>query len=240
MRKSVAVVIAASALSACQVQAREDSGPTVSRSYQVGNFQQVEAAGPFDVEIRTGTNFSVAAKGSEKLLDNTSVEVKGDKLVIRPKGEHGFFHFGRSHRGKATFTVTLPQLTGATLAGAGGIRVDKVNGQNFKGSVAGAGDLTIGTIDVQKLSVSLAGAGNFKAGSGKAQSAEYELAGAGDVEAKAIQTEQVKVSIAGAGGVRAHSSGTADVSIVGAGDVEISGGAKCKVSKIGAGDVRCS
>ncbi|MBV8907740.1 MAG: DUF2807 domain-containing protein [Sphingomonas sp.] len=239
MRKSVAAVIAASALSGCQVHAKEDGGPTVSRNYQVGNFQQVEAAGPFDVVIRTGGNFSVAAQGPEKLLEHTTVEVKDGKLVIHPEREGGFFHFGHSYNGKATFTVTLPQLTGATLAGAGDMNVDKVASPEFKGAVAGAGDLTIGALEVQQLKVSLAGAGNFK-GTGKAQSADYSLAGAGDVDASGIQTEQVKVSIAGAGGVKAHASGTADVSIVGAGDVEISGGAKCNVHKIGAGDVRCS
>lgn len=240
MRKSLAAVIAAAALSGCQVHAQEDGGPTVSRSYQVSDFQRVEAAGAFDVEIRTGANFSVAAKGPEKLLENTTVEVKDGKLVIRPKEEHGFFHFGRSHRGKASFTITMPSLSAATLAGAGGIRVDKVAGQNFKGVVAGSGDLSVGSIEVQQLEISLAGAGNFKGNSGKAQAAEYKVAGAGDLDAAAIQTEQLKVSIAGAGDVRAHSSGVADVSIVGAGDVEIAGGAKCSVHKVGAGDVRCS
>jgi hypothetical protein len=239
MRKSVAAVIAASALSGCQVHAKEDGGPSVSRNYQAANFEQVEAAGPFDVVIRTGGNFSVAAQGPEKLLEHTTVEVKDGRLIIRPEHEGGFFHFGHSYRGKATFTVTLPQLTGATLAGAGNMNVDKVTIPEFKGSVAGAGDLSIGAIEVQQLKVALAGAGNFK-GAGKAQTAAYSLAGAGDVDAAGIQTEQLKVSIAGAGGVKAHASGTADVSIVGAGDVEVTGGAKCSVHKVGAGDVRCS
>src|SRR3954447_23001814 len=68
MRKSVAALIAASALSGCQVHAQEDAGRTVSRNYQVGNFQQIEVAGPYDVDVRTGSNVSVSAKGGEKLL----------------------------------------------------------------------------------------------------------------------------------------------------------------------------
>jgi hypothetical protein len=239
MRKSVAAAIAASALSGCQVHAQEESGPTVSRNYQVGNFQEIEVAGPYDVEVRTGTNASVSAKGSEKLLERTIVEVKGNKLVIHPQKRAGIFSFGWGHRGKASFTVTVPQLSGATIAGSGDIRVDKVQGNSFEGVVAGSGALNVGAFDVQQLKLAIAGSGDVR-GAGKAQTAKYDIAGSGDVDAGAVQTQDLKVSIAGSGGIKAHSSGTADVSIMGSGDVEVTGGAKCKVSKAGSGDVRCS
>ena len=238
MRKSLAAVAAASVLAGCQVHAKE--GATVSRNYQVGNFRQVEVAGPYDVEVRTGGNPGVSARGSEKLLERTVVEVRGDRLIIHPENNHGFFHFGWGNHGKASFTVTVPQLAGASIAGSGDIRVDRVTGPRFEGEVAGSGGLSVTRMEVQSLKLSIAGSGGIKAGAGKAQSAEYEIAGSGDVEAGAIQTQQLKVSIAGSGGVRAHSSGTANVSIMGSGDVDVAGGARCSVSKQGSGDVRCS
>ncbi len=241
MRKSVAAVIAASAaISGCGQSHAENGGPTVSRTYQVGNFQQIEVAGPYDVEVRTGANPGVSARGSEKLLERTIVEVNGDKLLIHPEQGHSWFSFGWHSRGKANLTVTVPQLNGATIAGLGDIRIDRVAGQRFEGTVAGSGRLTVGAFDVQTLKLSIAGSGGAKAGSGKAQSAEYEITGSGDVDAGAIQTQTTKVSIAGSGSVRAHASGTADVSIVGEGDVDVAGGAKCSVSKTGSGNVRCS
>jgi hypothetical protein len=239
MRKSVAAIVAASALSGCQVHASEDAGRTVSRNYQVGNFTAIEVAGPYDVEVRTGSAPSVSAKGGEKLLDKTMVEVKGDKLVIGPQSHHSFFNFGWSSHGKANFVVTVPTLTGATIAGSGDIRVDKVSGNSFDGAVAGSGGLDVAAFDVQQLKLAIAGSGGVK-GAGKAQSAKYDIAGSGDIEAGAVQTQDLHVSIAGSGGVKAHSSGNADVSIMGSGDVEVTGGAKCKVSKAGSGDVRCS
>jgi len=240
MHKSLAVAIAASAVlaSGCHVRAEENAGPEVSRNYQVGAFQEIEVAGPYDVEVKTGANPSVSARGSEKLLGKTLVEVKNGKLVIHPQREHGL-NFGWGNHGKASFTVTVPQLSGATIAGSGDVRIDKVQGQSFKGTVAGSGGLDIGAIEVQSLEMNIAGSGEIRA-AGKAQSADYGIAGSGDLELGGVQTQQAKVSIAGSGNVHAHSSGTADVSIVGAGDVEITGGAKCKVSKTGAGDVRCS
>lgn len=239
MRKSLAALTAASAaLAGCQVRA-ENGGATVSRNYQVSNFQQIEVAGPYDVKVRTGANPGVSARGSEKLLEHTTVEVEGDKLVIRPEQHNGWFHFGWSSHGKAVFTVTVPQLSGATIAGSGDIHVDRVAGQKFEGTVAGSGGIDVGTLDVQSLKLSIAGSGGVK-GAGKAQLAEYEIAGSGDVDARAVQTQQLKVSVAGSGGVKAHASGTADVSIMGSGDVDVTGGAKCNVSKQGSGDVRCS
>jgi hypothetical protein len=240
MRQSLAAVIVASAaLAGCRAGAQEGAGATISRNYQVGNFQQIEVAGPYDVEVRTGSSASVSARGGEKLLERTVVEVDGDKLVIRPERNHSFFNFGWSGHGKARFTVTVPQLNGATIAGSGDIRVDKVAGQNFEGAVAGSGGIDVATMDVQQLKLSIAGSGGVKAGS-KAQSAKYDIEGSGDIDAGAIQTQSLDVSIAGSGGVKAHSSGTADVSIMGSGDVEVAGGAKCNVSKAGSGSVRCS
>jgi hypothetical protein len=239
MRKSLAALTAASAaLAGCQVRA-ENGGATVSRNYQVSNFQEIEVAGPYDVAVRTGANPGVSARGSEKLLEHTTVEVEGNKLVIRPEQHNGWFHFGWSSHGKAVFTVTVPQLNGATIAGSGDIHVDRVAGQRFEGTVAGSGGIDVGTLDVQSLKLSIAGSGGMK-GAGKAQSAEYEIAGSGDVDASAVQTQQLKVSVAGSGGVKARASGTADVSIMGSGDVDVTGGAKCNVSKQGSGDVRCS
>jgi hypothetical protein len=240
MRKSVAAVIVASAaLAGCHASV-EHGGATVSRNYQVGNFHKIEVAGPYDVTVRTGANVGVSAQGAEKLLDRTTVEVDGDKLVIRPEHSGGFFHFGFSTRGKANFTVTVPQLNAATIAGSGDIHVDRVAGQDFVGTVGGSGDLDLGAMDVQQLKLAIGGSGGIRAGTGKAQSADYAIGGSGDLDASGIQTQGVKVSIAGSGSIKAHSSGTADVSIVGSGDVDITGGAKCNVNKMGSGTARCS
>lgn len=241
MRKSVIAVIAGSAaLAGCHLHGDEGGGATVSRNYQVGNFRQIEVAGSYDVDVRTGPNPAVTAQGSEKLLERTTVEVQGDKLVIHPENSDSFFHFGSGTHGHASFTVTVPQLSGATIAGSGGIKVDHVQGPSFEGSVAGSGGIDIANIDVQQLKLSIAGSGDLKAAAGRTQSAEYEIAGSGSIDAGGVQAQQVKVDIAGSGPVRAHATSTAEVDIMGSGDVSISGGAKCTVSKMGSGNVRCS
>lgn len=240
MRATLAALTAASAtLAGCHVHA-EDGGTTVSRSYQIGNFRQIEVAGPYAVDVHTGSNPGVSAKGPEKLLERTVVEVQGDKLLIRPEQHLGWFHFGWSSHGKAGFVVTVPELQRATIAGSGDIRIDRVTGQSFEATVAGSGGIDVTSTDVQQLKLNIAGSGGAKVGAGKAQSAEYSVAGSGDIDAGAVQTQQAKVSIAGSGNVKAHASTAADVDIMGSGDVDVSGGAKCSINKAGSGNVHCS
>ena len=179
MRKFIAaaaIATAAAATSACGHVDNED-GPSVSRNFAVGNFQQIEVAGPYDVDVRTGANASVSAQGSQKLLDRTIVEVQGDKLVIHPQEHHNFFNFSFGSHGNAHFAVTVPQLTGATIAGSGGIKVNHVQGAVFEGTVAGSGGLNVDSVDVQSLKLSIGGSGSAKAAAGKATSADYSSAG---------------------------------------------------------------
>jgi len=243
MRKSIALamlVATAGVISACSQAHSESGGPTVSRNYQVGPFQEIEVAGPYAVDVRTGANPTVAANGSEKLLEHTVVEVKDGKLLIHPEDQKGWFHTGWHSRGKAIFTVTVPELRGATIAGSGGIKVDRVAGNSFEGTIAGSGGLELGSTEVNSLKLSIGGSGGVKAGAGKVKVAEYEIAGSGGIDAAGVNSEQAKVSIAGSGSVRANATTTAEVDIMGSGDVSVTGGAKCSVSKAGSGNVSCS
>lgn len=241
MRKftAAALIAATAATGACNRMHHEGAGPTVSRSYQVGNFQEIESAGPYDIRVRTGGNAGVSAQGPQKLIDKAVVEVRGDTLMIHPQNNHNFFSWNWGSHGRAVFTVTVPQLRAATLAGSGDLTVDTLHGDQFVGKLAGSGDLAIGSATVQSLKLSLAGSGDAKVGSGQVQSAEYSVVGSGDVDAKGVTAQQLKVSIAGSGDVDANATSTADVSIMGSGDVNVTGGAKCNVSKAGSGDVHC-
>src|SRR5262249_9261558 len=111
MRTSIlaAVVAASTATSACGQAHSENGGPTVSRNYQVGGFDQIEVAGPYDVSVRTGSGPTVAARGPEKMLEHMVVEVRNGKLVVHPERSHSWFNTGWHFRGKVELTVTVPQ-----------------------------------------------------------------------------------------------------------------------------------
>jgi hypothetical protein len=242
MRKAVlmGIVAASTATAGCGRGHDGDAGPMVQKSYQVGNFTQVEVAGPFDVTIHTGAAPSVSAKGNQKLIDRLVVEVKGDKLVVHTESNRGWFNWGWGTNGKADIAITVPAIAGATLAGSGGINIDNVKGDNFEGTVAGSGDLNIDSVEVQSLKLAIAGSGDVRAKSGQAGSVAYKIAGSGGIDARSVKAQTADVSIAGSGSINGQATTAADVKIMGSGDVTITGGAKCNVTKHGSGDVNCS
>jgi hypothetical protein len=244
MRKAIiaAIIAGAAATAACghSRDENEDPGPAVSKTYPVGNFTEVEVAGPFDVDIRTGANPGVTARGNEKLIERLEVEVRGNKLVIRPKSERRWFGGWGSVSGKGSIAVTVPMVSAATLAGSGSLTINAVRGDTFEGQIAGSGDLRVDTVEVSRLKLGIAGSGGASARSGRAQRAEYEIAGSGGVDARGLAVEDLEISIAGSGDIKANATRTADVDIMGSGDVDLTGGAKCTISKAGSGDVRCS
>lgn len=238
-RRFVTAAAAALLAGACHVGSKAEDrepGPEVSRNYQVGAFDKLAVAGPYEVNVVSGGAPGVSAKGGANLLDETEVVVRDGTLEIRPKKRGGIHFNWRS--GKAIFTVNAAALHGAAIAGSGGVNVDKVTG-DFEGEVAGSGDLKLASMTGGKIKLSIAGSGGIDA-AGKADSVDLSIAGSGDIRAGGLAAKTADVSIAGSGNVAAHASDSADVSIMGSGDVEISGGAKCNVSKAGSGDVRCS
>ena len=236
----IVAAAAIAATAACSQAKSQDAGPEVSRNYQVAGFTGVEVGGPYRVDVRTGARASVVGRGTQKLMDRTIVEVRDGKLVIRPKKERSWMHFGGDRHEKAAFTVTVPELRSAAIGGSGSINVDQVKGESFEGNIGGSGSIIVGKTEVRTLKLAIGGSGSLQPGSGTAQLGEYDIAGSGDIQAAQVQLQQAKVTIAGSGSVRGHATGTADVDIVGSGDVELSGGAKCNVSKMGSGKVHCS
>lgn len=231
--------LAALGLSACSIGRAESAGPSISRNYDVGAFTALEVAGPFDVKVATGKAVSVSANAPQKLLDATEVVVKDGKLLIRPTNKNWFGGMSWSSKEPSTFTITVPSLERAAIAGSGDIEIDRVAGERFGGSIAGSGSLRLPQVAVQEIGLSIAGSGEMTA-AGQAQRASYNIAGSGDLDASGLRTVDANAKISGSGDIKAQATGTAKASIAGSGDIAITGGARCQTSKNGSGDIRCS
>jgi len=239
MIRTATFAAAALAASACHFGANaeeRDPGSSVSRTYQVGAFDKIEVAGPYDVNVATGGAPSANATGGDKLLDETEVVVEDGTLKIRAKKNNGMrWNWGK--KGKAQFTVTTAMLHNAGIAGSGRITVDKIDG-DFKGDVAGSGDLRLAAVNGGTVELSIAGSGKITA-AGKSAATKIDIAGSGDVDTGGLAAKTAEVSIAGSGNVQAQASDSANVEIAGSGNVKVTGGAKCSVSKAGVGNVTC-
>lgn len=210
-----------------------DPGPQGERSFAASGFTRVANSAPADVRVTTGGNFSVKATGAQKMLDRLEIANENGTLKIRFK--KGAWEWGRSE--KATVEVSMPQIEGASIAGAGGMTIDRGTG-NFTGTISGAGDLTVGQVEGSNVSFDVSGAGDVAA-AGTAQTLNASVSGAGSVRAKELRVRAAEVSVAGAGSIEATVDGDARVSIAGIGSVDLGPRAKCNVSKSGLGSVTC-
>jgi hypothetical protein len=225
------------ALAMCGGAALAQAG-NADRSYRVGAFDSIGAVGANLVVVHVGGAPSVSARGPAETLDRMEVVVEHGSLQIRPRREFRD-HFDWRGLKPATYTVTLPRLTAASLAGSGDMRVDRVEGNRFDASVAGSGTLDIAALRVTKAAFSMAGSGNLAA-RGSATRADLSVAGSGNVKARGVTARTAAVSIAGSGNAELTAKDSVNVSIVGSGDADISGGAHCTVSRIGSGRAHCA
>lgn len=238
MRLLVPALASLALLSACSIGDRDEpgiagTGSGDTRSYAATGFDEVEAAGPDNVEVRVGPNYSVRAQGSAAALERLRIRVEDSKLTVaRRSGDD-------NDGGAARIVVTLPRLTGASVAGSGDLRVDKVEAAEFEGAIAGSGNLTLGAVQLEELELNIAGSGTIRAG-GRARRLEVNIAGSGRIDAPGLTAQGGEVSIAGSGDVRANVDGAAKVEVMGAGNVDLGPRARCEVTRMGAGSVRCA
>jgi len=239
--RAALILVSTIALAACGFSAgAQDNdeprgGPRAERMFDVGSFDAVSLAGPHDVVVTVGPAVSVRAEGPSHELDRLEIEVRGDSLSI---GTNRDSWIGSSRGEGVIVRVTVPRLTGASVAGSGDLSIDRVEGDNFSGSVAGSGDLEIAALAVRDARFSIAGSGDIKA-AGRADRTSAKIAGSGDVDIGRLESAGTEISVVGSGNVAAHARDTASVSIMGSGDVTIRGGARCSIKKMGSGAINC-
>ena len=130
-----------------------DAGPRAERNFEIGSFDRLDIAGPFDVEVRTGEEHGVEAEGPQEALQSLSVTTEDNVLVISCADRDA---------DEISIVVTMAQLRDASLAGSGDVSIDRVKGEAFECANCGSGDLKLDEIDVETLALSMTGSGDVQ------------------------------------------------------------------------------
>ena len=240
MMRTLFLTAVAFGLAACSAGRAQSAGPEIARSFPVPAFDKIEVAGPFAVDVSTGRQPSVAARGPSAIVEKMEVVVEDGTLKIRPERRRGMLNgWSSSTRGTVRVAVSVPMLRAAAIAGSGDMAVDRVAAESFHASIAGSGGLRLPQVQVGSLRLEIAGSGDATV-AGRAAAAHYEIAGSGNIRAGQVATDQARAEIAGSGNIDANARSSAQVEIAGSGNVRVTGGARCSVSKAGSGSVQCS
>ena len=182
MPRSLAMEILSALASAHRAGAHRDhDGPDGEREFKIGEFERLEVAGPFDVEVETGGSPSVRASGPEWALENLSVEHEDDRLFIGCDGDCD---------GDVRIVVTVGQLQAVRSSGSGDISIDRIKGELFECTSSGSGDLAIDEIKVDRLKLSAAGSGDIRIDKLRATEFETTLMGSGDLSVVAVESAE--------------------------------------------------
>ena len=194
-------------------------GPTVTKSFELKDFDAICVNGNADVTFTQAEGWEVTVRTQENVFDELDYKVEGGVLMIQAK-DH------RTIRAEVyEVTVKAPDMKSIVVNGAGdidipaGLRTEgnlkiEVNGAgdlSFKGIVCkdldiqanGASDIDAVDIDVKTLKVIINGAGDVDV-SGKTGDATLEVNGAGDIDASGLKIN---------GEVKKRTSGLAKINL---------------------------
>ena len=208
-----------------------------TRSYSVTGFDRVRIDGPYAVTLNVGPAVSATATGDARAIDRLKVVVQGRTLLVRtdPSGWGGW---SDASPGKVALHITAPELSGATLSGAGALAIDRAKAMRFDLAVSGSGSVALAALATDRLGLTLVGSGKVTV-AGRAQETRATLQGSGEIDATRLSADDLELGVSGTGGARFAANRTAKVTATGSGDVTVTGAAACTVSALGSGEVRC-
>lgn len=205
-----------------------------TRDWPARGFDQVDLQAVADVSVRQGPGFSVHAEGDPDMLARLRITVDHGRLVIGWTHEH--ISLRREHH--LRIAVTMPQIAGVALGGAGNITVDPVRSPAFTADLGGAGNIRVNGLRADRVRLNVGGTGEISV-SGAARVVDERVSGVGSIEAGGLAARGGRVSMSGAGHVRTRIDGPVDVTLSGLGSVAIDGHPTCSIHKSGLGSVRC-
>ena len=182
-------------LTGCRLGGKRGSGRVAEENRDVSDFNEIELAGSYDVDIIVGDETSLNIEGDDNLLQYIRTYVRGNKLII--DNERNI-----NPRKGILITITTPELEELDASGACEIFIDKINSETF--------------------SIGMSGACSIEA-NGKVNRLKINISGAGSVDAERLIANAVKVGISGASSASVYAEDYLEASVSGVGSIDYYG-----------------
>ncbi|WDI31804.1 DUF2807 domain-containing protein [Hyphococcus flavus] len=177
-----------------------DKSNDITRTIDVSDFDQIDVAGVYEINVSVGGDFSVVVSGAPSEMERLEVSVENGRLVL---DQDRFNKSKRRWRDMGlTAEINLPILEAIDIAGVADADVRGVESENFSVDLSGVGDLNVsGTCGVFNADVS----------------------GVGDLNARDLECRDVDVEVSGIGDASVYASESVDASVNGIGSISVYG-----------------
>lgn len=181
----------------------------------VRDFQEVSLEGVGTLIIEQGDTESLTIEAEPRVLNRIETVVRDGKLIIRP--DRSF-----ETREPITYFLTVEELSGIELAGAGRIEASQLSADQFRLTGSGAGTVVIDELIANELDVMASG--NLKAElAGAVDTQTVTVSDAGSYAAADLSSRVASITASGASQAIINVSESLDASVSGAARVEYIG-----------------
>ena len=186
------------------------SGKRVSQKREVSAFTAISAEGAFTIDVICQKDLSLEVEGDDNILDLVTAEVSNNVLRLRNKKDY-------SASEPVTFKISVPNLEGLTVLGAGKVDIKGIKNDKFEIDSSGAPSISVeGTTKV--IDIDTTGAAKIDTHNLHAARAVVDSRGVSKVDLDV--SDQLDVKIAGPSQVTYKGDPVVNKSINGPGKVE--------------------
>ncbi|TYZ14246.1 PspC domain-containing protein [Hymenobacter lutimineralis] len=189
------------------------------RTFNVDDFNSIEASGAYRIVVRRGDSYQIEAAGEERDLRQLRIETVGDGLRIRSERD-GLFGFSGTKE-PILVRVQLPELVHLDLSGACRADVSGFQGKALQVEQSGASMVKL-DVNVPRLELDLSGACNT-AVRGEASELDVEGSGVCKIEALRLQTNRATIDLSGASRARVRVAEKLRAEVTGSSHVDYAG-----------------
>jgi hypothetical protein len=196
----------------------------------VSDFQEVSLEGVGTLLIEQGQTESLTIEAEPRVLERIATEVQNGRLTIRP--DRSF-----KTREPITYFLTVRELTGIELAGAGRVEAAQLSADQLDVNASGAGAVIIDSLTANTLD--LTASGNVQAElAGAVDSQTVEVSDAASYAAANLSSRLASVTASGASQATVNVSESLDARVSGAARIEYIGDPAVTEDVSAAGSVR--
>lgn len=192
------------------------SDSTVTRTYQVENFSEIECSGAAEIYYTVADSCSMEVTLPNNLADVLKVTVDGDELCIgfrktvKLKGQKIIVRVASpclnslDVSGAVKFVTDTPVVAddfSAEVSGAAEFSIKGIVAKEVEFDVSGAVDGEIGGIECKELVAEISGASSLKM-IGSAEKGYLSISGAGVIDARGLVCPDMRTDVSGAGKIK--------------------------------------
>lgn len=193
-----------------------------SKDFEVGDFQVLNIAGPFRVEIRQG-DYQLEMSGDENRIEDVDVASRNNSLELKYGNS-----FSNQNEERISVTLTVPDISAIRLNANAQINVNDFELDDLTLDLAGSSEAFVKT-NAQTISLNMRGASGLKL-FGEIQKVDATLSGAAKLDALETQIEDASVESSGAAKIRLQVNGELNADPEDSSKIEYSGNPRLNIS----------